>query len=197
MWNLLLVTCNQRSVTLWMKTFQLKPCVYLRVIHHEWHRWPKLCFKKKAKAKCRSPDGCPINLKERINAIVRENRKSLASGKMGSKAWWKKVDALSKRKERSNPSFDEDSVRELNHYFANLCHDEDYIRPVPMDITENIPAPQLTLSQVYYALLKTKQTSTGPDNIPFWVWKENAAILAPAVQAIWNLSLSTQRWPSA
>ena len=38
---------------------------------------------------------------------------------------------------------------------------------VPMDITENIPAPQLTLSQVYYALLKTKQTSTGPDNIPF------------------------------
>ena len=61
---------------------------------------------------------------------------------------------------------------------------------------ENIPAPQLTLSQVYYALLNTKQTSTGPNNIPFWVWKENAAILAPAVQAIWNLSLSTQRWPS-
>ena len=59
-----------------------------------------------------------------------------------------KVDALSNRKERSNPSFDEDSVRELNHYFSNLCHDEDYIRPVPMDITENIPAPKLTLSQV-------------------------------------------------
>ena len=81
---------------------------------------------------------------------------------MGSKAWWKKVDALSKRKERSNPSFDEDSVRECNHYFANLCDDEDYIRPVPIDITENIPAPQLTLSQAYYALLETKQTSTGP-----------------------------------
>ena len=58
-------------------------------------------------------------------------------------------------------------MRELNHYFSNLCYDEDFIRPIPMDITENIPAPQLTLSQVYYALLKTKQTSTGPDNIPF------------------------------
>ena len=137
----------------------------------------------KAKAKCRSPDGCPINLKDIINAIVTENRKSLASGKMGSKAWWKKVDALSKRKERSNPSFDEDSVRELNHYFSNLCYDEDFIRPIPMDITENIPAPQLTLSQVYYALLKTKQTSTGPDNIPSWVWKENAAILARTCSA--------------
>ena len=117
---------------------------------------------------------------------------------MGSKAWWKKVDALSNRKERSNPSFDEDSVRELNHYFANLCHDEDYIRPVPMDITENIRAPKLTLSQVSYALLKTKQTSTSPDYIPFWVWKDNAAILAvPAAQAVWNVSLSTQRSPSA
>ena len=76
-------------------------------------------------------------------------------------------------------------MRELNHYFANLCHDEDYIRPVPMDITENIHAPKLTLSQVSYALLKTKQTSTSPDCIPFWVWKDNAAILAvPAAQAI-------------
>ena len=61
-----------------------------------------------------------LNLKERIKAIVTENRKSLASGKMGSKAWWKKVDALSKRKERSNPSFDEDSVRRLNHYILQI-----------------------------------------------------------------------------
>ena len=71
---------------------------------------------------------------ERTNAIVTENRTSLASGKMGSKAWWKKVDALSKRKERSNPRSDEDSVRERNHYFANLCHNKDYIRLIPMDI---------------------------------------------------------------
>ena len=84
----------------------------------------KALLKKKAKAKCRCPDGCPINLEERINAIVAENHKSLASGKKGSKAWWEKIDALSTRKERSNPSFDEDSVKELNHYFANLCHDE-------------------------------------------------------------------------
>ena len=39
----------------------------------------KALLKKKAKAKCRSPDGCPITLKEKISAIVAENRKSLAS----------------------------------------------------------------------------------------------------------------------
>ena len=90
-------------------------------------------------------------------------------------------------------------MRGFNHYFANLCHDQDYIRPaVPMDITENIPAPQLTMSQAYYALLKTKQTSTGPEYTILGLEGEKAAILlVPAVQAIWNLSLSTQRWPSA
>ena len=46
----------------------------------------KALLKKKAKAQSYSPDGCSINLKERINAIVTENRNSLASGKMGSKA---------------------------------------------------------------------------------------------------------------
>ena len=92
-----------------------------------------LLKKKTAKAKCRSPDRCSINLTERTNMIVTENRKSLASGKMGSKAWWKKVDALSKRKERSNPRSDEDSVRERNLHFANLCHNKDYIRLIPMD----------------------------------------------------------------
>ena len=37
----------------------------------------KALLKKKAKAKYRSPDGFPINLKERINAIVTENRTRL------------------------------------------------------------------------------------------------------------------------
>lgn len=38
--------------------------------------------------------------------------------------------------------------------------------------------------------------STGPNKIPFGVWKEYAdIILTPPVVAIWNLSLSMQQWP--
>jgi len=32
--------------------------------------------------------------------------------------------------------------------------------------------------------------------LPFWVWKENAALLPPVIKIIWNLSLSTQTWPN-
>ena len=50
-----------------------------------------------------------------------------------------------------------------------------------------------------FTTLCSKQSKHLPAKIIYHsrVWKENAAILAPAVQAIWNLSLSTQRWPSA
>ena len=40
-----------------------------------------------------------------------------------------------------------------------------------------------------------KRTATGPDGIPFWVWKEHAEILTPILSHIWNLSLRTHTWP--
>ena len=66
-----------------------------------------------------------------------------------------------------------------------------------MEICSDTPVPQLSITQVYNTLRKIKQTATGPDCLPFWVWKENAAILTPAVHALWNLSPSTQTWPAA
>ena len=102
----------------------------------------KALLKKKAKAKCRCPDGCPISLEERINAIVAENHKSLASGKKGSKAWWEKVDALSTRKGRSNPSFDEDSVKELKIQREFLqafdSNDNRAVRLFTMDVSKAV-----------------------------------------------------------
>jgi len=40
-----------------------------------------------------------------------------------------------------------------------------------------------------------KQTATGQDQIPFWVWKDFADIFAPVVSKCWNLSLRTSTWP--
>ena len=64
-----------------------------------------------------------------------------------------------------------------------------------MDVPVTAPTPQLSTLQVFNALSKIRQTSTGPDEIPYWVWKEYADILTPLVEAIWNLSLSIQQWP--
>ena len=39
-----------------------------------------------------------------------------------------------------------------------------------------------------------KRTASGPDNIPFSIWKDHAELLTPAITQVWNLSLSTHSW---
>ena len=63
-----------------------------------------------------------------------------------------------------------------------LCFDNNYIRPTPVTIENNMPLPQFSSAQLYHALSGIKRTATGPDGIPFWVWKEHAAIFV-----IWSL----------
>ena len=46
-------------------------------------------------------------------------------------------------------------------------------------------------------LLKLKRTAIGPDNIPFWIWKDLAELLTPVITQVWNLSLSTHSWPGS
>ena len=140
-------------------------------------------LKKKAKAQSRSPDGCPINFKERINAIVTENRKSLASGKMGSEACWKKVDVLSKRKESRYPT--QALTRTLWESLMIIL--QIY---VTMEI---IPDPYLWTSLktfLHHGSHWARFTIRSAQNKANIYWpklytnlgmKENAAILAPAV----------------
>ena len=40
------------------------------------------------------------------------------------------------------------------------------------------------------AVTKLKRTATGPDDIPFWVWKDYAELLTTVITQVWNLPLS-------
>ena len=42
-----------------------------------------------------------------------------------------------------------------------------------------------------------KKTATGPDLIPFWVWRDQAEIFTPIIFKIWNWSLRFSTWPSS
>ena len=46
-------------------------------------------------------------------------------------------------------------------------------------------------------LVDVKKTATGPDNLPYWIWKDSAELLTPVVTHVWNLSLSTRTWPDS
>ena len=51
--------------------------------------------------------------------------------------------------------------------------------------------------QVWTCLQHLKKTTTGPDLIPVWVWRDHAEIFTPLICKIWNLSLRFSTWPSS
>ena len=48
---------------------------------------------------------------------------------------------------------------------------------------------------VFKALAHVKRTATGPDDPPFWFWKEYALELTPVITHILNASLVSQQVP--
>ena len=138
----------------------------------------KYLIKKRAKAT------------KRISKLISENRKYLAkSESVGTSKWWRTVDTLSMRRKKPNLVLDNGFLDNLNDYFGNLCSDSKYIQPVPLEIDSNPPyPPQFNVTQVLIALSKIKRIATRSDHLPFWVWRDNADILAPVVARVWNFS---------
>ena len=48
---------------------------------------------------------------------------------------------------------------------------------------------------VFKALANVKRTATGPNDLPFWFWKEYAVELTPVITHILNVSLVSQQVP--
>ena len=71
---------------------------------------------------------------KRISEVITENRRKQAV--IGSGDKWKDVDALSQRRRSSSINLDNNSPVRLNDYFANLCYDDSYVRPIDMDIPD-------------------------------------------------------------
>ena len=94
-------------------------------------------------------------------------------------------------------NLDNSCLMDLNDYFARLCSDDMYIEPTPVTISSEGEIPVISERQVWNLLSALKRTATGPDQIPYWVWKEHAEIFTPLITKIWNLSISTQCLPSS
>lgn len=72
-----------------------------------------------------------------------------------------------------------------------------FIEPVLSVINSEIQIPEITERQVWISLKALKKTATGPDTIPYWVWRNHAETFTPPITKIWNLSIATQHWPSS
>ena len=95
-------------------------------------------------------------------------------------------------------------------YFGRLYHDDSYLRPTDVLIEGDVECgcgdvliegdvevSEITQRQVWNTPTNFKRTATGPDNIPFWIWKDHAELLTPEITQVWNLSLSTHSWPGS
>ena len=66
-----------------------------------------------------------------------------------------------------------------------------------MDMPDSVKPPEISERCVWNTLVDVKKTATGPDNIPYWIWKDCTELLTPGVTHVWNLSLSTHTWPDS
>ena len=133
----------------------------------------------------------------KISELISKNRRTLAKAPVGSREWWKHVDNLSQQRSISaNVTLDTKSLEELNDYFADLCTDDAYTKPVPAIVDKSLEAPQISERHVWNCLQHLKKTAMGPDLIPFWIWRDHAEIFTSVIHKIWNVSLKTGKWSS-
>ena len=71
------------------------------------------------------------------------------------------------------------------------------VKPTPLIVSGNVEVPGISERQAWNCLQLPKKTATGPDLIPFWVWRDHADIFTPIIHKIWNLSLASNTWPSS
>ena len=173
------------------KYFPAKTGVFLRVIHHGWLRWPKLCWRKKRKLNPTVRMDAQLILKKELmrslqKIVTRLRVERWALRPCEKRAKRDPIQALTRTLW--------ESLMIILQIYATMKIIPD---PYPWTSRKTLLHHSSHWARFTIRSAQNKANIYCPDYIPFWVWKENAAILAPAVQAIWNLSLSTLRCPSA
>ena len=84
---------------------------------------------------------------------------------------------------------------EINDYFKEINTDPNYITPVRLQIPDTVQVPEVGIDVVKHELLSLKRTSSGPDGLPYWFWRDYANFLAPVLTHIFNISIRKQMVP--
>ena len=145
-----------------------------------------------------SPNNLEWNneINKRISEIIVQNRRKQFQEPIGTNEWWRNIDVSQRRKKSAHLNLEERFLGSLNEYFAELCNDPEYVKPNLLTTADDMEVPEITEIQVWNALRNLKKTATGPDQIPFWIWKEHAEICSPIIHDIWNRSSKSHTWPA-
>ena len=141
------------------------------------------------------------SLQPRITQLIKENQLNLTKVNKqkhdtGSKSWWKVIDKLTGRVGSSMNLSSLFNVNDINTHFQSINTDINYVEPALLEIVPELhKVPVIHEISVFKALARMKRTATGPDDLPFWFWKEYALELTPVITHILNVSLVSQQVP--
>ena len=146
----------------------------------------KILLKKRANLLARGKNTEAELLNSRLSELINRARKGSTSDAIGSRKWWKKIDQMSNRKAEADLNLNNHFSEELNDYFAKVFFDNSYVALDPVYVSADITLLKFNEKEVFVALSNAKRTATGPDEIPFWIWKDYAVVFAPVITTIWN-----------
>ena len=115
----------------------------------------------------------------------------------GSRAWWSTVNTITGRDTQSQLISSVIHPDTINKYFCGINSDPDYVAPALIDIPDDTRIPEIPLHVVTHFLSKLKRTACGPDELPYWLFRDFAHDLAPAVTDVFNSSLRQHKVPSS
>lgn len=72
-------------------------------------------------------------------------------------------------------------LNDINAYFQSINTDDAYEAPEPLEIPIGTHVPNVTVLSVWNLLRHQTRTASGPDEIPFWLWRDYADYLAPII----------------
>ena len=151
-----------------------------------------------------------ISLK--VNKLISEQRqKQLASvDSKNTKKLWHMIDESSQNRPQYKYSLNVDGhdaldmANDINEYFSKIATDDTYDLDSIQEAIANYTHVSADHSictlnnfEVCKMLMSIKKTSSGPDDIPYWLLRECAVEIAPIVTFIFNKSLSLWKIPSA
>ena len=133
---------------------------------------------------------------KKINALIRRNqlltvKNDINNKDKGSKSWWSIVNSITGRESTRVSISSIVSPDEINDYFCTINTDPNYFDPEILSIPDGTTS--LTICNF---LLNLKRTTAGPDQLPFWLWRDFAFDLAPIISHILNCSLTCQTVPT-
>ena len=101
---------------------------------------------------------------------------------------WSVVNGITGRSNSEVPISSLLDPQVINMYFQSINTDSNYTDPVPLTIPEGTRLPKMSIYSVVNLLLKQKPTAAGPDDLPYWFWRDYAYDLAPVITKIFNTS---------